>query len=156
MIQHYANIFGKYATSQYWHGFVTAAFGVFVSFMAPVWPFVFLAFVLVVGDLFSGVKAAKKRGEKISSRGLYRSLEKFALYFVVITIAEHMRVIFFPPVPVTQVVAFGICLTEFFSLVENVEQVTGVNIIRRLKKIIPGLTADEEKDKPDPADSGKP
>jgi len=145
MIYHYLNTFGKYASSQYWHGFAASAFAVFVSFMAPVWPFVFLAFVLVLGDLFSGIKAAKKRGEKIKSRGLYRSLEKFALYFVVITTAEHMRVTFFPPVPVTQVVSFGVCVTEFFSLVENVETVTGVNIIRRLKKIIPGLTPDDDK-----------
>jgi phage-related holin len=140
-------MFGKYATSSWWHGFATGIAGLFISFMAPVWPFVLLAFVLVCGDLFSGIKAAKKRGEKISSRGLYRSLEKFALYFIVITIAEHMRVIFFPAIPLTQVVSFGICLTEFFSLVENVETVTGVNIIRRIKKIIPGLTVEEKEDK---------
>jgi phage-related holin len=145
MIHHCLSILGKFGSSEYWNGFATAAIGVILSFMAPVWPFVFLAFVLVVGDLYSGLIAAKHKREKISSRGLYRSIEKFALYFVVITVAEHMRVIFFPPVPVTQVVAFGICLTEFFSLVENVEVVTGVNIIRRLKKIIPGLTDKEEK-----------
>jgi phage-related holin len=144
MIHYYLNVLGKYASSQYWQGFAAAALAVFLSFMAPIWPFVFLAFVLVLADLFSGIQAAKKRGQKINSRGLFRSLEKFALYFVVITVAEHMRVIFFPPIPITQVVSFGICVTEFFSLVENVETVTGVNIIRRLKEIIPGLTPKEK------------
>lgn len=147
------NTFYKYVSQEFWNGFAAAALGVFLSFMAPVWPFVLLAFVLVVGDFISGVKAAVHRGDKITSRGFFRSLQKFGLYFMVITIAEHMRVIFFPPVPLTQVVAFGICITEFLSLSENVETVTGVNIIRRIKKIIPGLTEDETKDKPRGGDS---
>jgi len=115
-----------------------------MSFMAPVWAFVFMAFVLVVVDFITGIRAAKKRGEKIRSRGLYRSIEKFALYFIAIAVSEHMSVTFFPSVPVTEVVSFGICITEFFSFAENVETVTGVNIVRRVKKVIPGLLAEEE------------
>jgi uncharacterized membrane protein len=147
MTNHYLSILSNYTNSPYWRGYSAAAFGVFLSFMEPVWPFVFLAFLLVVGDLITGIRAAKKRGDKIVSRGIYRTLEKFALYFIVITVAEKMRITFFPPVPITHVVAFGICLTEFFSLAENVETVTGVNIIKRMKSIIPGLTAEDKKPK---------
>lgn len=138
-----AHFLAKVSTSSYWSGYATAAVGAFLSFMAPVWSFVFMALVLVIVDMITGVRAAKKRGEKIKSRGLYRGIEKFALYFVAITVAQQMQMTFFPSVPVTHVVAFGICVTEFFSMVENVETVTGVNILRRLKKIIPGIEEQE-------------
>lgn len=145
-MKYQAHIIAKLTNSAYWSGYATAAAGAFLSFMAPVWPFVFMAFVLVIVDMVTGVRAAKKRGEKIKSRGLYRGIEKFVLYFLAITVAQQMQVTFFEVVPVTQVVAFGICVTEFFSMVENVETVTGVNILRRLKKIIPGLTEEDKSD----------
>ena len=136
----------KIASSAYWSGYVTAAIGAFVSFMAPIWSFVLMALVLVVLDMVTGIRAAIKRKERIKSRGLYRGIEKFALYFASIFVAEQMRLTFFPVVPITHLVAFGICITEFFSMVENVETVTGVNILRRLKKVIPGLTPEEMED----------
>lgn len=116
-----------------------------MAFMVPIWPFVFMALVLVLADTVSGIRAAKKRGEKIRSRGLFRFFEKFLFYFGTIAVAEQMRITFMPQVPLTQFVSFGICITEFFSMAENVETVTGVNILRRIKKIIPGLTEEEKK-----------
>lgn len=127
----------KISESQFWYGFITAGFSAVLSFMAPIWSFVFMAFILVIVDMITGIRAARVRGEKIKSRGLFRGVEKFAMYFLAITVAEQMRVTFFPVIPITHIVSSGICVTEFFSMVENVEAVTGVNILRRIKKALP-------------------
>lgn len=128
----------KYLNSDYWLGFLSALIGSVMSFLAPVTGFILMAFVLVLADLYSGVKAARKRGEQINSRGFKRTVEKITLYVVSILSGELMRLTFFPALNITYVIAFAICLTELQSLVENVETVTGVNIWRRIKKIIPG------------------
>lgn len=142
---YHTHLLAKITTSKYWGGFFTSSIGTFMAFMVPIWPFVFMALVLVLADTVSGIRAAKKRGEKIRSRGLFRFFEKFLFYFGTIAVAEQMRITFMPQVPLTQFVSFGICITEFFSMAENVETVTGVNILRRIKKIIPGLTEEEKK-----------
>lgn len=129
----------KFFYSDYWMGFVSATFGALMSFVTPVWPFIFLVIVLTSIDLYSGVKAARKRGEKIHSKGLRRSIEKITLYVLSILAAEQMRLTFFPSLNITYVVSFGICITELQSLVENVETVTGVNIWSRIKAILPDL-----------------
>lgn len=109
-------------------GYLYAVFAWMVSFVAPVWPFVGLAVALVVADMWTGIRKAVHLGDKISSKGFRRTIEKILLYFIAILLSEQMRITFFPAVPLTYLTALGICLTEFKSMIENVEVVTGVNI----------------------------
>lgn len=126
----------KYYNTDFWVGAFWMASGWVLSFITPVYPFVLVAVLLTMADLYAGIKAARYRGEKIHSRGLRRSVEKITLYVIAILCCENVRLTFFPSVNITYVAAFAICLTELQSLVENVETVTGVNIWSRIKKSI--------------------
>ena len=114
-------------------GYLSAVMTWLLSFLAPVWPFVGLSIALVFADMYTGIRKARHRGEQIHSRGLRRTVEKIALYFLVIVLSEGVRQTFFPAVPVTYLTAMAICLTEFKSMVENVQEVTGANIWIQLK-----------------------
>lgn len=104
------------------------------SFISPLMPFLILTIALVFCDTYSGVKAARKRGEIIVSNGLRRTIEKMVLYFMAILLAEGMRGVFqIPNLPMTEVtityiVAASIALIEFKSNIENIESVTGAKI----------------------------
>jgi phage-related holin len=102
--------------------------GVILNFVLPIAPFLTITFSLVVVDTITGISAAKKRAEKISSKGLSRTVEKVALYCVLLLVAQGVKLVFLPVVPITYIAAFAIMLTEFQSIVENVETVTGAKI----------------------------
>ena len=108
------------------------------SFFIPIKGFLLFTIAVVFADMVTGIKAAKKEGQKISSKGLYRTSEKIAVYFVGIMIFEAAKNTFSLPVPITYMVAFIIATTELFSISENIKRITGVNlstiIIRFFKK----------------------
>ena len=78
--------------------------------------------------MVTGIKAARKEGQKINSRGLYRTSEKIAVYFVGIMIFEGAKNTFSLPVPITYMVAFLIATVELYSISENIKRITGVNL----------------------------
>lgn len=123
----------KYLLAEYWQGFFSAVVGWGSSFLLPSGPFILMVTVLTFADLYTGTRAAKKRGEKIVSSGLRRTIEKLFLYSLAILTAEGMKVVFLPMVPMTYITAFAICITEFKSNIENIEAVTGVQIWTFLK-----------------------
>lgn len=123
----------KLLNSEYWHGVLTTASAWVTSFLSPVTPFIAIVFFLVVCDLYTGTRAARKRGDQIHSKGLRRTIEKITLYFIVILLSEGMAYVFKPLGPITYIVAFIIALTEFKSNVENVETVTGVAVWSTIK-----------------------
>jgi len=123
----------RYINVEWWIGFLTALTGWVSSLLFPTWPFVGVVAFLVTADLFTGLKAARKLKQPIRSRGLKRTVEKIALYFVAILSSELVKVVFIPMVPVTYITGFAIALTEFKSIIENVEIATGVNIWHYLR-----------------------
>ncbi len=112
-----------------------------LNYLIPISPFIFLTFGLVVGDLTTGIMAAAKRGERITSKGLSRSIAKFVLYSVAIVSSRGMEQVYFQGFPLVFTVAGYICATEFWSLLENVGAVTGADIISavsgKLKELKP-------------------
>lgn len=123
----------KETTLTFWEGYIYAFLSWLSSFIAPLYPFVILIIFLLFADFISGTRAAKKRGEKITSGGFRRTVEKFILYFFAILAAEGMAKVFMPSVPITYIVSFTIAATEFKSVLENVEGVTGAGIFQALK-----------------------
>jgi hypothetical protein len=107
-------------------------FGIVLAFLLPLVPFLGMVFVLVAVDLITGVRAAKARKETITSGGLKRTIEKICLYFAAIILSEGMVQVFFPGLPLTYVVAAYIALTEFKSNIENISDVTGVDLWKRI------------------------
>lgn len=96
-----------------------------------------IVFVMVLLDLWSGVKKAKKRKEYTSSTGLRRTADKLAKYYNVIfalTAADLLQMGFFwnynveneasiPLLPfVTAVGAFFVCFVEIKSICESADK----------------------------------
>jgi uncharacterized membrane protein len=102
--------------------------GFIASFLIPIKGFLLFTVFVVFADTITGIKAARKEGQKISSKGLYRTTEKIVVYFVAILIFEGAKNTFSIPVPITYMVAMMISATELFSVAENIKRITGVNI----------------------------
>lgn len=137
--------FEKFLDVSLWIG--AFIFALTTSFVSPLMPFLIITFALVACDTYSGIRAARARGEAIVSNGLRRTIEKMVLYFIAILLAEGMVQVFkIPQIPftdfsITYVVAFAIAIIEFKSNIENVESVTGAKIwtyiSEQVKSILP-------------------
>jgi uncharacterized membrane protein len=102
--------------------------GVLFSFFLPIKHFLIFTIFVVFADTVTGIMAARKRGEAITSKGLYRTSQKVVVYFVGIMIFEGAKNTFSLPVNITYMVAFTIATTELYSISENIKSMTGVNI----------------------------
>jgi uncharacterized membrane protein len=102
--------------------------GFLASFFIPIQGFLLFTVAVVFADTITGIKAARKEGQKINSKGLYRTTEKIVVYFTSILIFELAKNTFSIPFPITYMVAMMISATELFSVAENVQRITGVNL----------------------------
>jgi uncharacterized membrane protein len=102
--------------------------GFVASFFIPIKGFLLFTVAVVFADTITGIKAARKEGQKISSKGLYRTTEKIVVYFVAILIFEGAKNTFDIPFPITYMVAMMISATELFSVAENIKRITGVEL----------------------------
>jgi uncharacterized membrane protein len=102
--------------------------GVIFSFFLPIKHFLIFTIFVVFADTITGIMAARKRGEPITSKGLYRTSQKVVVYFVGIMIFEGSKNTFSLPLNITYMVAFTIATTELYSIAENIRSMTGVNI----------------------------
>ena len=102
--------------------------GFIFSFFFPIKHFLLFTIGVVIADTITGIKAAKKEGKAITSKGLYRTTEKIVVYFTSILIFHGAQLTFAIPVPITYMVAMMIAATELFSVAENVKRITGVNL----------------------------
>ena len=120
-------VIGKLAAS--------AVGGIVLEQLMEIRPFIFMMLILVVCDLITGISAARSKGEKISSWGLRRTVQKFVLYGIAIALSKGMEYTFSFP-QLVYVVAFYICTTEFFSNLENIGDVTGTNLVSKVKELV--------------------
>jgi len=102
--------------------------GVLFSFFLPIKHFLIFTIFVVFADTVTGIMAARKRGEPITNKGLYRTSQKVVVYFVGIMIFEGAKNTFSLPLNITYMVAFTIATTELYSISENIKSMTGVNI----------------------------
>jgi uncharacterized membrane protein len=102
--------------------------GVLFSFFLPIKHFLIFTIFVVFADTVTGILAAKKRGEPITSKGLYRTSQKVVVYFVGIMIFHGASVTFGLPSQIVYSVSFLISFTELYSISENIKSITGVNI----------------------------
>jgi uncharacterized membrane protein len=102
--------------------------GVLFSFFLPIKHFLIFTIFVVFADTVTGIIAAKKRGEKITSKGLYRTSQKVVVYFCGIMIFHGASVTFGLPSQIVYSVSFLIAFTELYSVSENIKSITGVNL----------------------------
>lgn len=102
--------------------------GVLFSFFLPIQHFLIFTIFVVFSDTVTGIMAARKRREPITSKGLYRTSQKIVTYFCGIMIFHGASITFGLPFQITYSVSFIIAATELFSISENIKSITGTNI----------------------------
>ena len=105
-------------------------------FFTPLYPLMVTIMCLVIADFIMGVKAARKRKEEIHSKGLFRTIEKIYLHFIVIILSRLFELYMIPGIPVTNLVAGFIGVYEFKSLTENYKTITGIDLWKYLSNKI--------------------
>jgi phage-related holin len=100
---------------------------------APVKATLITVMVLTVADLISGIMAARKERKKITSSGLKRTIIKTTVYEAVIMLGFLTeRYMTGDAIPVVKILAGFIGLTELKSVMENIERISGMSIIKLL------------------------
>jgi phage-related holin len=89
--------------------------------------------VLTVADLITGITASRKEGKKITSSGLKRTIIKTTVYELVVMLGFLTeRYMIGDALPVVKILAGFIGLTELKSVLENIERISGMPIIKLL------------------------
>jgi phage-related holin len=118
--------------------------GMAVSFVSPVAPFIAVALGLIIVDAITGVLASKKNGDKITSRGYFRTVQKIVVYTGAILSCEAVHVVFLPAIPITYGASLAIVMTELKSVLENTQVVSGVNVFEQIKGMLPKQEPEEK------------
>lgn len=111
--------------------------------LAPIKAMLVTVGILIIMDALTGVYAAYKRKEKITSAVMRRTLSKMLVYQGVVVcgwllelnILEHLM-------PVAKIVAGAIGIVEFKSILENANSISGVNLFQ---SVIDKLGSDNDK-----------
>jgi len=104
-----------------------------VFFFTPIWAGLVGIGVLLFADVLTGIKAAKKRGEEIHSRKMSTTINKMIFYCLAIILSRVMEVSFISWLPIAQLTAGYIAVVEFKSNMENIAEITGIDIWNFLK-----------------------
>lgn len=119
--------------------------------LAPIKAIMYSVGALVVADLVTGIAAAHKRGEKITSQGLKRSVVKTLVYQLAVIIGMVVDNHLIPGIGVLKVVSGLIAVTEVKSIAENIKVLTGIDVWAALQNKLNDLAkhtpAGDENDK---------
>ena len=108
--------------------------GIIFSFIFPIQHFLIFTIFVVFADTVTGILAAKKRKEPITSKGLYRTSQKILTYFCGIMIFHGASITFGLPSQIVYSVSSLIAFTELYSISENIKSITGVNLATTILK----------------------
>ncbi len=102
-----------------------------IAALAPIQAILVSVGVLIISDLFTGIMAAKKRKEKLSSAVMRRTVSKILIYqTAVITGFLLETYLLMGLVPISKIVAGAIGLVEFKSILENCNAALGQDIFQ--------------------------
>ena len=104
---------------------------VLLAVLAPITPLIISCIFLIVADLITGIIAAYKRKEKISSAEMGRSITKLVVYQLAIISAFVLEVYMLDNlIPVAKIVGGVIGMVELKSILENVSTIAGEDILK--------------------------
>lgn len=108
-----------------------------LAFLAPSRSIMIAIGLLIVIDFISGIKAALKLKEKITSKKMGNSINKIIFYNVaIITAALLQFVVGIDDIPIVKCVATFLAIRECYSILENVNIITGANLLPYLKGLL--------------------
>lgn len=106
-----------------------------VASLAPAKELFAVALGLIFIDLITGILAARKKGEKIKSAGIRRTVSKFCIYMTAIAVGYWIESIMLKGfLPVSNIAAGLISLVEGKSIYENLDILNGQPLFKSLIK----------------------
>jgi hypothetical protein len=106
-----------------------------IAILAPIHSVMITVGFLIFADLFTGVLAAVKRNEKVSSSALRRTISKMVIYQIAVISGFVCEVYLMNGLlPVSKLIATAIGLVELTSILENANTITGKDIFREILK----------------------
>jgi len=112
---------------------ITMGIPFLIAFFTPITSMLIGVGIFAMADTFTGMWAAKKRGDKIHSRAMGRTITKIIMYSIAIILAHVLQVIFMSWMPIANITAGYIALVEFRSNMENIGEITNIDIWNYLK-----------------------
>lgn len=113
-----------------------------IAILAPAKALLISVGFLVIADLATGIWAAYKRKEKISSAAMRRTITKAVVYQVAVISAFLVETYMLENIfPVSKVVASVIGLVELTSILENANKILGQDLF---KTVIAKLGSDND------------
>lgn len=113
--------------------FLEALLASILAVFAPIQMVIVTTGVLVLADLLTGVLAARKRGEKINSGGLRRTVTKTTVYLTAICLGFLVeRYMIGDFIAVSKIVSGLISAVEAKSIFENLDTLNGSSIFKSL------------------------
>lgn len=110
-----------------------------LAVLAPIKAIMLAALALIVIDLITGLWRAKKTGENITSSGIRRTITKIVAYELALIAGLIMeQYLLGGSMPVIKLVAGLIAMTEGKSVLENLSEITGVDLVKAVMDKIQG------------------
>jgi len=106
-----------------------------LAFLAPIHVLMGSVGFLIFADLMTGMLAAKKRGEALTSRAMSRTIYKVLGYQLAVISGFVLEGLVPGGLPIAKLCAGAIGLVETKSLLENVRTLTGVDLSSVLAKV---------------------
>lgn len=116
---------------------------------APIKGAIITVGVVIIVDLITGIMAARKRGEKITSKAYTKTIAKMAKYQTALLTGYLIEVYLIGGiVPISTIVTSAIGFGEAISLYENLNTITDnkifSNLVTNLKSLNPTITPKKE------------
>jgi hypothetical protein len=113
--------------------FLSHYFFLMFAILAPIHAVMAVVGILIAADFVTGIWAARKRSEKITSAAMRNTLTKMAIYQTAVVTGFLLgHFIMDDVIPVAKLVAAVIGTVEFKSLLENANTILGVDIFKEL------------------------
>jgi hypothetical protein len=110
-------------------------FASIIALLAPIHALMAGVGFLIFADMVTGIVAARKREEPITSRALSRTVWKAVVYQVAVVSGFALEHLVSGVLPIAKLVAGMIGCVEFLSMSENVKTVTGLDLRSIAEKI---------------------
>jgi hypothetical protein len=119
----------RYTMKDYITGLLLSTLAIF----APIKALLLVTGILIFSDLISGILSARKKGQKISSAGMRRTVTKVAVYNAAIMLGFLTETYMLDGfLPLSKIAAGLISVVEFKSILENLDTINGNPIFKTL------------------------
>lgn len=117
-----------------------------LAVLAPIQGAVVVCTLLVISDLITGILAAKKQGKAITSGGLRQSIVKLYIYETALILAFLTETMLTGPAfPISKIVSAFIGITELTSNLENLNIISGQDLLETVLSRINATTDKHDK-----------